>query len=299
MSSRNREEALSEVVGFIMLLALVVAALAIYQIYAVPSQGRVEEIDHMNDVKDRFTDYTFLLDSLWINDRKGASLGMVFPMGTRGITAQAGFLQVMQPVGSSGSLLVDEDKGTFTLTASGLDGQISFPLGALIYQSDNNYWVQQTYYSQGGGVFLKQDGGVVNLIPPSISVFNVNNSYVQVNVTPVRLYGSGTISGTSPVLVETRMKAVPVYDTDGTRHKWVTITITTDSVGEAYAWENVLKSAALREGIPQPWYTTGHSGTTAYLNVTGPETGDTTDVVLGVTRADFQLSIQNVASLIE
>jgi hypothetical protein len=302
MRSRNPEEALSEVIGFILLLALVVAALAIYQIYAVPSQGRDDEINHMNDVRDRFTDYTFILDALWLNDREGVSLGMAYPMGTRGMTAQAGFLQVMQPIGSTGSLSVDENYGAFTLTASGLAGSISFPLGALTYQSDNNYWVQQTYYSQGGGVFLKQEEGVVNLIPPAVSVFNVNNSYAQVNVTPVRLYGSGIISGASPVLVETRMKSSPPYNTGGTRHEWVTITITTASINEAYAWEKIFKNAALREGLPQSWYTTGYSGTstsgTAYLTVIGPDIGIATDVELGLTRADFQVSIQNVASLI-
>jgi hypothetical protein len=47
------DDALSEVVGFVLLLAVIVVALSLYQVYGVPAAGREAEIAHMNQVKDR------------------------------------------------------------------------------------------------------------------------------------------------------------------------------------------------------------------------------------------------------
>ena len=72
MKSFQREEGLSEVIGFILLVGLLVVFLALYQTYSVPVQGRDNEIDHMNDVKDTLVAYKISLDSLWVNNRDGA-----------------------------------------------------------------------------------------------------------------------------------------------------------------------------------------------------------------------------------
>jgi len=56
------DDALSEVVGFVLLLAVIVVALSLYQVYGVPAAGREAEIAHMNQVKDRFVD----IRSAWI-----------------------------------------------------------------------------------------------------------------------------------------------------------------------------------------------------------------------------------------
>ena len=60
-----RDDALSEVVGFVLILGVIVVALSLYQVYGVPAAGRENEIAHMNQVKDRFVDYKLALDSLW------------------------------------------------------------------------------------------------------------------------------------------------------------------------------------------------------------------------------------------
>ena len=66
MPAALNEEGLSEVVGFVLLLGVLVMALSVYQIYAVPAEGRANEIEHMNMVKDRFTDYKNALNLLWV-----------------------------------------------------------------------------------------------------------------------------------------------------------------------------------------------------------------------------------------
>ncbi|MDN7013383.1 hypothetical protein FGW20_10095 [Methanoculleus sp. FWC-SCC3] len=83
MPPRARDDGLSEVVGFVLILALIIVALSLYQVYGVPAAGRENEIAHMNQVKDRFVDYKSALDSLWVNERNGVLLR---PGGARGDT---------------------------------------------------------------------------------------------------------------------------------------------------------------------------------------------------------------------
>ena len=72
-AGQDGEIALSEVIGFILLLGVLTAAMALWMMYIVPANGRVAEISHMDDVKNQFTNYKISLDSLWINSPYGAS----------------------------------------------------------------------------------------------------------------------------------------------------------------------------------------------------------------------------------
>ena len=56
MIHAGRESGLSEIVGFILILAAIVIAFALYGTFGIPAVGREGEIGHMNDVKDRFVE---------------------------------------------------------------------------------------------------------------------------------------------------------------------------------------------------------------------------------------------------
>jgi hypothetical protein len=55
------ESGLPEVAGFALILGLIAAAFSICLAYAVPAQGRENEILHMNEVSDEFASY----NSFW------------------------------------------------------------------------------------------------------------------------------------------------------------------------------------------------------------------------------------------
>lgn len=61
LSGRD-EDGLSEIIGFVLILGLIVVASTLYLLYVVPAEGRDDEIVHMNQVKDRFVDYKGTLD---------------------------------------------------------------------------------------------------------------------------------------------------------------------------------------------------------------------------------------------
>jgi len=106
----EREDALSEVVGFVLLIAVIIAAFSIYMTYSIPVQGRDNEISHMDEVKDEFVAYKIGVDSLWTNGQTDNSISTTIKPGTSGATMQGsnGLLPVIQPVASSGTVAINQ-----------------------------------------------------------------------------------------------------------------------------------------------------------------------------------------------
>jgi hypothetical protein len=298
-----RDDALSEVVGFVLILGVIVVALSLYQVYGVPAAGRENEIAHMNQVKDRFVDYKISLDSLWVNNRSGVLLSTAFDLGTgAAATGGGGFvLPILSPAGSGGRVSVTEGGANLTVTAQNGE-EIStpiqdLPLGNLTYQSSNNYWVDQTWIYQMGAVFLSQDGGTTVRVGPSIAVARAGEN-TTLTIAPIRLEGSDMIAGSGPVRVETRMRwgnssSVEAYD-------WVNLTIEADNAVTARAWERafgeVRQRAIKEEGVDPSWLSARLNGNTAWLTI---EPKDDRKVFLSVYPANYTVTIHNVASLVE
>ena len=106
---RSREDGLSEVVGFVLILGVLVLVFSLYLTYGIPVQGRENEILHMNEVKDQFVAYKFNLDSLFNNNKVGTTLSNSFTLGTGGGYSQGmmSFIPVMSPVSSAGTLAIN------------------------------------------------------------------------------------------------------------------------------------------------------------------------------------------------
>jgi len=109
MASEWQETALSEVIGFILILAIITAAASLYIVYVVPAQGREAEIRHMEYISGEFTGYKIGIDSLWINNRKDVTISRTVSLGTLGATTQGTFLNLplFQPYGSGGTMVVN------------------------------------------------------------------------------------------------------------------------------------------------------------------------------------------------
>ena len=162
---KRDERALSEVIGFILLLGVLVAAISLWTFYVVPLNGREDEINQMNAVKDRFTDYKISLDSLWANRQNGVTLSTSYNLGTGGASNQASgiFLPLLKPISSSAVLSLQDQGDSMTISSTGPVGytlqNVTYPMNVLSYQSQNNYWIQQRFYYQAGGVFSRRMTG--------------------------------------------------------------------------------------------------------------------------------------------
>ncbi|HNX17700.1 MAG TPA: hypothetical protein PKM50_05145 [Methanoregula sp.] len=114
---RQQEKALSEVIGFVLILGIITAVFSLYLVYGVPAQGRENEITHMNEVKDQFVAYKIGLDSLWVNHETGTTLSNTFSQGTGGGYTQGSnsIIPILSPVSSSGIIAINQ-RGTENLT---------------------------------------------------------------------------------------------------------------------------------------------------------------------------------------
>ncbi|MDO9036074.1 MAG: hypothetical protein Q7U51_12840 [Methanoregula sp.] len=318
MKYTNDDVALSEVIGFIMLLALVVAALSLYMVYVVPLNGREDEIAQMNRINVQFTDYKFTLDnirtSVQSNNLSPVMTSTSLNLGTEGGNTQAGgfFLFMLQPVSSSATLSINTTGDTFDIDSSSYhsspDKKGEFPLNitALEYRSNNYYWIQQQYSYQLGGVFLTQDDGITNRISPLISFTNVANNSVVVNIAPVQIVGGGSLSGNGPARVDTRMRILPKYNISDSKYvpnTWVNLSVTSADYTTATMWLNIFKDIALRSQLDSSAYITGSVNntvtekTTVYIYIRGTNSDPNwNDVSLYVQRAEFYVALNNIAS---
>jgi hypothetical protein len=309
MTHRNNDHGLSEVIGFILILALIITAISIWMTYVVPAQGREMEISHMDYVGQWFLDYKIAVDSLWMNDEIGVTDSTTLTLGSKGGNTQTSglFLPMMQPIGSGGMLSINSSD-TMTVKVDGTTVLDKIPMSTLTYQSDNYYWIYQKYYYQIGGVFLSQniDGvtGVTNVVSPLISIYTVANSTNVYNpkvvLVPVQVNGGGNIAGKGNARVDFRLQ-----DQQGVTfpnsYNWINISVTVQDPQTAVMWRNLFKDIVTREQLQKSMYpdlpgqtNPGTNQNVAYINIKSPNGPFGT---LVVKNASFFTSLNTIASV--
>jgi hypothetical protein len=325
MKNTSDDVAISEVIGFVLLLALIVAALSLYTVYLVPINGREDEIAQMTYVEEQFTDYKLMLDAHWtsrlINTNGPSPAVNVNPvlssttmrLGNGGNSQQGGLsFPLFKPVPSSATLSIKTTGDTFDIDSSSYQGSLGdkgeFPLkiSALEYRSSNYYWIQQQYSYQLGGVFLSQDNGMINRISPLISITNSSNNRIVVNVVPVQIFGNGSYSSNNLVRVDTRQRVLPDYNISSSLYRnnqWVNLSITTADNATAVMWLNLFNNMAMREQLAPSAYKTGSSvwspgsKSTVFMYIDGSNPNpNSKNVSLYVQRAEFDVLFNTVAS---
>ena len=322
MKNTCNDVALSEVIGFVLLLGLIIAALSLYMTYVVPISGREAEIAHMNRINDQFTDYKFTLDnirtSLLVNNLSPPMTSTSITLGTGGGSTMAGglFVYLTNPGPSPATLSVVSTGDTFNIDSSmrqlyknnpAFPVITEFPMNITVlqYSSNNNYWIQQNYYYELGGVFLSQSDGVTNLISPLISFTNAANNSVVVNIVPVQVIGGGSMSGNGPVRVDTRQRILPTYNISTDyylQNRWVNLSITSSNNATAATWLKIFNATAARGNLDGNARRTGSiwngnsQTTTVFINITGTNADPNwNDVSLYVQRAEYYVAFNNIA----
>jgi hypothetical protein len=116
MVAARGDDGVSEIIGFILILAIIAIVASLYLTYVVPSQGRDLEITHMALIQNEFLDYRTSVDSLWINEQNVTIINP-FILGTSPGTSQGTFLNLplFQPLPSSGTMSVNGPNGGTTI----------------------------------------------------------------------------------------------------------------------------------------------------------------------------------------
>lgn len=463
MAPLHRESALSEVIGFILIVALITIIISLYALYVVPAQGRDEEIEHMNLIGAQFSNYRMSVDNLWKTNLGNGQLITTFPLGDRGMSSSSGsFLSfpLLQPAGSAGALLINKRNDSYTLAADALmsaEGQgnqtpepviisepaylyinfstrqttagtanpselhsygisvipvtmpgeepywsvrlnatprilygnasnvtyitdltitvvknrvktldnlvisenirpdmnytvdildesyglrpvLKYPLilsfspdppvrvyssigygyqnnpigqtmtmGSLEFRSANNYFIQQNYYYQFGGVFLDQQDGMVSRQPPGIVLSKQDNQTMDVSIVELIIIGDGIIGGSAPVQVQTQVTTPirPYQLASGYPNaRSVDVTIGTDP-RSVQMWNNTLdriRVVASRPpyNVPLNWSTLSNTTNSVTLHIDGVDPDPAVyDIRLDVQRIYLFTSFQRIGTVLE
>jgi hypothetical protein len=465
MASIRRESGLSEVIGFILIIALIAAVASLYLVYVVPAQGRQNEIVHMNQVNNQFDQYKTAIDALIVSSQIDYSLYNTFTLSTQQISSSSGSfysIPLFQPAGSTGAILINkrtdnlyiqanilqpisgpgnqtpnlniissrpahiytnftllssyptsgynvsyipQDSGILIIPISnptwkmwinhtpivdyvspsqwnyrtdltvsiekngvatiqelpikknianntryyvdliddayGIGSALQYPLvlqriptsgyidlndplatsygynsnyyqdnntlGSVEFQSGNNYFIQQNYYYQMGGVFLQQTDGMVNKIAPSIGLSANVDNITKVKINEIIILGDGIIGGTTPIQVETQLTDTiqPVQIPQGIANaKWVAITIQTDPEA-AKMWNETFSRIQIGASkypynVPISWSEVrgGPASSTFIIDGIDP-TNSTYDIELDMNKAYLLTSIERVGIILE
>ncbi len=326
MPHAPRDDALSEVVGFVLILGVIVLALSLYQLYGVPAVGRENEILHMSAVKDRFIDYKISLDSLWLNSingpntLEGTTLSTSFDLGTEGGYTSGGgvIFPVLAPISSGGTLAIN--KYTDTISVSSTDGITTYthldsiPMGEVSFDSSNNYWIQQRYYYQMGGIMLAQDSGSTARVSPCISLSKVNTSVpgiseeyrLQLDLDAIQIIGYQQTTGKGVARLDTRLKRGLTQYPPSEGQTEVTVTINAHDANTAALWRQIFLDVAKRGGFTasttepdeKPVYieTNGNQVSLICRSEDGADLKRIQYVDFSLTKVEFSVTLQQVVT---
>ena len=131
MTNNKNDVALSEIIGFMMLLGLMFVVFSIYTVYVIPVNGREDEIAQMNYIEEEFTDYKLMVDALWTSRLINVDgVNPIYPvlnvtpmfssttlkLGTGGNSQLGGMsLILFKPIPSSGILSLNSSGDTFNI----------------------------------------------------------------------------------------------------------------------------------------------------------------------------------------
>jgi hypothetical protein len=114
---RARREGISEVIGFLMILAAVIFVLSLYLLYLMPAMGREAEIAQMAGVKESFAGYKMNIDTLWTSRQCTTDFGPALTLGSGETGGLLGFFPFLAPVKSGAVLALNQRPENITISS--------------------------------------------------------------------------------------------------------------------------------------------------------------------------------------
>lgn len=137
MNTHTRDNALSEVIGMILILAIIVMTMSVYITYTVPEKGKGGEIVYMNEIRTSFLELSYLIDSLWVHGKTGVSVSVPITLHH---SPNPAVMPLFSPISSQGFIEITNETGTCTITFGGLVEQrvLNYPDEILSNETGKN-----------------------------------------------------------------------------------------------------------------------------------------------------------------
>jgi hypothetical protein len=200
-------QAVAGVIEALLMVALVSVVISMIQLIYIPQVMEQKEAEHMDLVSNQFSTLKSMIDLQAIT-QSTAPISSMITLGSRElpyfITARAyGELRTQEDSTSN----INVDYSAFVC-----------PLTSIIYQSQNAYFVDQTYILEGGGIIVKQPTGEpVMRAYPSIQaqITNITNEFfININFSlPIikGLPGKNSTNGDGKCFIRTNWSQGGTY----------------------------------------------------------------------------------------
>lgn len=180
----KQEQGLSEVIGFLMIIALLGILFSMYLLYVVPIQGKDAEISHMKYVSQQFIDLKSDIDSLIINERVNVPIARSFELGTLSSTGQGSLsiLPIQGFIEAAGTLVVNQQMDTLQIQGVFQTSDMTSVLQNLVSPPENKNIPAQ--WIEGDHLYINYPGidSINNTVNGTVFLVTTNSSIIS-NVT--------------------------------------------------------------------------------------------------------------------
>jgi len=217
------------IVTSILLVGLFISIFAIIQTVYVPQWMEEIESEHMNTVSGQFSQMKFALDIQLhgTNQTIHPSISSPIQLGSEKIP-------YLLSTRASGTLSIYEQCTTIFVTNNS-QSEV-FILNGVRYQSQNNYYVDQTYLYETGAIIISQQEGSFLSSPPFFYIQNQTNNEMIMTIVNVTSVGrKSSTSGYDTTLINTQYD--PSLDQTVVLTNITTLRITTQHPN---AWSNYM-----------------------------------------------------------
>lgn len=189
---KNSNEAVAGVLTALLLILLFVSILAFIQSVYVPQWMKQRESEHMGELANQFGQLKFSIDTLSVNSREYSQIAIPIRLGSE----EMPFFDTIRSYGSLNiipndcRIRIDDDD----------DISVSYILGSIKYDSENSYYLDQTFIYENGALILNQSTSEIITIEPAVSVVNQEDLTIEIiKLSVVGEKSSASGFGTYPI----------------------------------------------------------------------------------------------------
>jgi len=237
---KRSDNAVVGIVAAFLIVGLVVAVLSVVQTQYVPKWMKEKEADHMNEVADQFAQLNYAINTHVVNQRTRVPISTTITLGSD----EMPYLMSLRAYGELQIL-----KNKFGLNVNGSYNNYSVNASIIKYTSFNNYFIDQNYIYESGGVILDQKSGNAMYIRPRFDilynkVWNITIGFDIINITVIGDKDQ-SVHGSGPAPIQTEFKKGdndPIISIEDVRY----FNITTNYEN---AWYNFINSSLKKAGL--------------------------------------------------
>jgi hypothetical protein len=237
---KNSDNAVVGIVAAFLIVGLIVAVLSVIQTQYVPKWMREKEADHMNELADQFAQLNYAINTHVVNQRSNVPISTTITLGSKE-------MPYLMSTRAYGELQILTDQFKF----NAVNNTISYTKNSSIikYSSYNNYFINQNYIFETGGVILDQDSGNSMYIRPrfDISYNKVWNITIKFNMINIATIGGKdqSVHGYGPAPIQTEYKTGdddPVVSIDNIKY----LNITSNYKN---SWHSFINRSLMKAGL--------------------------------------------------